>query len=207
MNEVPVFELATLTFKPGCIDQGPALLHPFMASGMAGTLIGSWRSEISRQNLILVLRSFDSPDAMFDDRSSTLTMADPFGCGAVLAALTLEAYAPFPGFEDVPAGNYGPFYEFRSYLIPPTGIAPTLAAWAEMVPRRSEVSRPAFIMYGLDGRTRFTHVWPYSSLAERERLREEALARGVWPPGSAPRWLTERMRSEVFVPTAMSPLQ
>jgi hypothetical protein len=204
---VPVFELATLTFKPDRTPEGPDRVHAFLAARSAGELVGSWRSEISRQNVILVLRRFESAAELFSQRLGMLNATDPFGCADILATLRLEAYAPFDGFEELPPGSYGPYYEFRSYLIPPAGTAPTVAAWSEMVPRRSAVSRPAVIMYGLDGRPRFTHIWPYPTLAERERLRAEALARGVWPPASAPTWLTESMRSEIFLPTELSPLQ
>jgi hypothetical protein len=202
-----VFELATLRFKPECTSLAAGHLHDFMATCHSGLLVGCWRSEISRQNLILVLRRFESIDKLFAHRTEMLESSDPFGCAALLADMSLEAYAPFPGFEEVPPGRDGPYYEFRSYQIPPAGIGPTVAAWSEIVPRRSEVSRPAIIMFGLDGKTRFLHVWPYASLAERQRLREDALARGVWPPASAPRWLTKHMRSEIFMPTEISPLQ
>jgi hypothetical protein len=202
-----VYELATLRFKPDHTPRGLPRVRDFLASQRRGRLVGSWRSEISRQHLLLVLRRFEAIGELFEDREVVLTSSDPFGCGSLLADLSLEAHAPFPGFEDVPPGSMGPYFEFRSYKIPPEGLAPTLEAWSDMVPRRSAVSRPAVIMYGLDGKTRFTHVWPYPSLADRERLRAEALERGLWPPASAPRWLTEAMRSEIFLPTDFSPLQ
>jgi hypothetical protein len=198
-----VYELATLRFKPDHLSQG----LPRVDGRPKGRLIGAWRPEISRQHVLLVVRRFYELGELFEDRQQVLTSSDPFGCGSLLADLALEAHAPFPGFEDVPPGEAGPYYEFRSYKIPPEGLSPTLAAWSETVPRRSELSRPALIMYGLDGKARFTHIWPYSTLAEREQVRAEALRRGLWPPASAPRWLTEAMRSEIFMPADFSPLR
>ncbi len=203
-----LYELATLTFAPGlgtsCV---PAIQVALQQPESAGRLAGCWQSEISRQNLVLLLREFDDAGELDAERRRLLCSSDPFGCGQQLRDLSLESYAPFPGFDAVPTGPRGPYYEFRNYRLPIGGLAPTLAAWSEMVPRRAEVSEPTLIMHALDGRCRFIHIWGYPSLAERERLRAEALSRRVWPPSSAPQWLTTDMTSEVFVPTEISPLQ
>ncbi|MDR1710421.1 MAG: NIPSNAP family protein [Propionibacteriaceae bacterium] len=200
-----VYEFATLTFKVGSTpDRLDGLLDDLAADD--ARLIGVFSSEISRQNTSIVIRRFESLAPLVAARRRTLLSASPYGCDERLTAFSAEAYAPFDGFGDIELGPRGPYYEFRSYLVPPGGIAPTLEAWAEMVPRRSQVSKPTLICYALDGPPRFTHIWGYPTLAERESLRAEALAKGVWPPRSAPRWLTTDMWSELFVPEPQSPL-
>jgi NIPSNAP protein len=200
-----IYELATLTFQVGTTTDRLEGLAGYL-EGDDAQLIGVFNSEISRQNVSLVIRRFEGLPALTEARNRALLSAAPFGCDDRLLGMSVEAYAPFAGFENVRLGKRGPYFEFRSYRVPPGGIAPTLEAWADMVPRRSEVSAPTLIFYALDGPPRFIHIWGYPTLAERESLRAEALARGVWPPKSAPRWLTTDMWSELFVPDAQSPL-
>jgi hypothetical protein len=47
------------------------------------------------------------------------------------------------------------------------------------------------------------HVWPYKDMAERERIRTEAVASGNWPPKIGEFVLN--MRTEIFIPFAFSP--
>ena len=52
----------------------------------------------------------------------------------------------------------------------------------------------------------FVHVWAYNSLDQRAKVRDEARAKGVWPPpGGGDRLLT--MENKILMPSAFSPLQ
>jgi hypothetical protein len=53
--------------------------------------------------------------------------------------------------------------------------------------------------------TRFMHIWPYSSLDERMRLREKAVDDGVWPPPGGPAFLASQ-QSDIYLPAPFSPL-
>jgi hypothetical protein len=61
-------------------------------------------------------------------------------------------------------------------------------------------------MHSLDGEPRFVHVWAYRDLAERERIRAQAFETGVWPAPGAPALLSENLRTELYIPTALSKL-
>ncbi len=202
-----VYELATLTFGPGVGTSKLGGLPGYLDEDPDGVLVGCWQSEISRQNLVLVLRGFPDHESLRLARERVLYSDDPFGCGADLRDFSVETFVPFPGCEAPPPGEHGPYYEFRTYVVPPGGIAPTMAAWAEMVPRRAVVSPPTAIMHAFDGRPRFLHVWGFPTLLDRERWRARVFGEGLWPPSSAPRWLTTEMRSELFLPTDLSPLR
>jgi hypothetical protein len=200
-----VYELATLTFAVGTKPDRLEGLPAYLAQDQ-GELVGVFNSEISRQNLTLVIRRFETLSLLAEARQRALLSPAPFGCDGRLLAFSAEAHAPFPGFEEAPRGPLGPCYEFRSYKVPPGGIGPTLLAWTAILPARSRISKPPLIMYALDGPPRFVHIWAYTSLAQREQLRTQALEQGVWPPSSAPKWLTTEMSSEIFVPDRLSPL-
>lgn len=179
-----------------------ALADP--ASG--GQVLGSWISEFSPQNTILVLRGFDSLDALYSERERVLRLAKPFG-GDDLVAISLESYAQFPGLPSVQPADLGPVYEFRTYNLKIGGLIPTLDAWGRAIPARVAVSPLVTVMYALDGLPRFIHIWAYKSFEQRLALRAKAVEMGVWPAKGAPEWLTTEMTSECYFPTTISPLQ
>ena len=47
------------------------------------------------------------------------------------------------------------------------------------------------------------HIWPYKDIAERDRLRAEAVKQGVWPPKIGE--FVMQQQSEIFVPLSISP--
>ncbi|TMJ55937.1 MAG: hypothetical protein E6G85_02360 [Alphaproteobacteria bacterium] len=54
--------------------------------------------------------------------------------------------------------------------------------------------------------TRFLHIWPCRTLDERARLRDEALADGVWPPLGGPSHLTAQ-QTDIYLPASFSPMR
>src|SRR3989442_13960210 len=52
----------------------------------------------------------------------------------------------------------------------------------------------------------FVHIWAYSSLDQRARVRDDARQKGVWPPPGGPdRLLTQE--NKILLPASFSPLQ
>lgn len=206
------YELTTLTTPVG-YQRGEKLArllsgvtNALAELGCGGTLLGSWLSEFSPQNRILVLRGFDSHDALHAERERVLRLAKPFG-GDELVAISMESYAQFPDLPPIGPADFGPVYEFRTYNLKIGGLVPTLEAWGKAIPNRVKVSPLVTVMYALDGPPRFTHIWAYKSFEDRLAKRAKALDLGVWPAKGAPEWLMTEMKSECYLPTAISPLQ
>lgn len=206
------YELATLS-TPVAHQRGERLAKllsgisgSLAEPGVGGKLLGCWLSEFSPQNRILVLRSFDRLDALHEERERMLRSANPFGGGA-LVSISLESFAQFPDLPPVAPADFGPVYEFRTYHLKIGGLTPTLEAWGKAIPGRTALSPVVTVMYALDGPPRFTHIWAYKSFEHRLDIRAEAVATGAWPAKGAPDWLMTEMKSECYVPTAISPLK
>jgi hypothetical protein len=205
------YELATLTTPVG-YQRGEKLAKTLAGvtsslaePGAGGVLLGSWLSEFSPQNKILVLRGFDSRDALLDERERMLRSANPFG-GGDLVSISMESFTQFPDLPPIRPADFGPVYEFRTYNLKIGGLIPTLEAWHKAIPARAALSPIVTVMYALDGPPRFTHVWAYKSFEHRLAVRAEAVETGVWPAKGAPEWLMTEMKSECYLPTAISPL-
>ena len=205
---MPIYELVTLTLRSGTV-RNPARFAEVQASITAfigGATLGCFLAEFGPQNRVTMLREFESIEAVFAERQRVLRHAEPFVPAALLTGMNFETFVQFPGLPPIRPGAHGPYYEFRTYVMKTGGLAPTIAAWQGAIPGRAKLSPLITVMHSLDGEPRFVHVWGYRDLAQREAIRAEAFASGVWPAPGAPCWLTENLKTELFTPTAISRL-
>ena len=118
-----------------------------------------------------------------------------------------EIVVPFSFVPEVRPGKVGPIFELRYYTLKPGTLPDVAQGWEAKLPERMKLS-PVVLPGGVEfGRANgFVHVWAYSSLDQRARVRDEARQQGVWPPpGGSDRLLTQE--NKVLLPSAFSPLQ
>ena len=86
-------------------------------------------------------------------------------------------------------------------------LPPTIEAWRKSVPGRLPLSPVLAAMTSVTGAvTRFMHIWPYKSFDERARLRDKAVADGVWPPPGGPSHLLSQ-QVDIYLPAPFSPMR
>jgi hypothetical protein len=142
-----------------------------------------WYSEIGALNRIMIIRAAADPAADLDRRRATLTEPSSLGIGEFIVEMTMDTYVFFDFIEPMRPGQFGPWYEVRSYMLKPDGLSPTMELWRKAVPGRKAVSPLLAAMTSVTGTvTRFLHIWPYPTLDERVRLRAKAVDDGVSPP-------------------------
>ena len=124
------------------------------------------------------------------DRDGVAQDANPFGCLELTERpLDRHVRASFPSCRRSSPASYGPIFEVRTYLLKPTGLPPTIAAWEKQAPVRMKLSPILAAMYSVTGEvTRFMHIWPYPDLVtratdaeNRNRNRRLAAARRTGP--------------------------
>jgi len=206
------YELATMTLPFGTAGQAATNVQAFATAPEAqGELLGCWFTDIGVLNQMIVLRGFDTLDALQAERDRTQQNANPFGCGEIYQTLEQHSYKGFPWMKPVrpsaESGITGPVYEIRTYGIKTGGVQPTIDLWEQYVPARDKLSPCIVAMVALDGPLRFTNIWAYDSLNARSQIRGEAVAQGIWPPKGGPAHLTTNMVSTITMPTAVSPLK
>jgi hypothetical protein len=95
-------------------------------------------------------------------------------------------------------------YEFRTYDLKPHMQPEFEKRFGEAYEKRKQFSPlAAFWHTEIGPLNQVIHVWPYKDLAERDRIRAEAVKAGVWPPKTSE--LIARQRSEIFLPFSFSP--
>jgi hypothetical protein len=199
------YDVTIAAVRPGTHPQALAVLEKTLAGD--SDLLACWYSDIGALNRILIIRKSADADAAIENRFAALSAKSPFGIGEFITELSLDTYVPFDFMPPLRPGTFGPCYEVRSYILKPNGLAPTIELWRKAVPARARVSPLLAAMVAVTGAAiRFMHVWPYKTYDERARLREKAVADGVWPPPGGPGHLISQ-QADIYLPAAFSPLR
>lgn len=111
--------------------------------------------------------------------------------------------APYsPALGEAKLGN---IYEIRTYTVKAGTINQMVDVWGKSLEERLKLSPLAAVWYSeLGPLNQFIHIWPYKDMAERDRIREEALKLSSWPPPS--RQFLVKQESAIVVPASFSPL-
>lgn len=181
-----LYEIATLG---GSVFARNALAgaRDWMNNAAAGRLLGIWHTDIGSIGEVLILRVFESDDELLAERNRALMSEDPFGSASAKVRLSMESYALFPFLPDPVPRAYGGTFEIRTYHLKPGGLPGTMAGWeAAIAPAHAYTDHLVAALYAIDGLPRITHIWGFDSVEERNRLRREHYAAGLWPPIGAP---------------------
>jgi len=198
-----------VTLMSTAVGRTPAALDTIgraVTAPGAAKLFACWYCEIGAVGDVLLLRGYDSAEALHEDRQRMVIDGDPFGLGDMIESVSRQSFAQFPFLGDIASGKLGPFYEVRVYQTTRPGIAATIELWREAVPHRVNISPLVTAMYAVDGAVpRFMHVWSFPSLDARAALRQQAFDSGMWPPKGGLVHL-RRFSSSIYLPAAFSPL-
>ncbi len=99
-------------------------------------------------------------------------------------------------------------YELRQYTFR-SGTLPDISKnWADSVPDRVKLS-PLVLLGSVEfgpSASSFIHIWPYTSMAERNEVRRKASEARSWPPaGGCEHYLTQT--NKLLLPSLFSPAQ
>jgi len=201
-----LYDVMTITVQPGSASQALAKLERALGrQSLRGELLTCWLSEIGALNRILLIRGYADINALESDRRTITSQADPFELGELVTAADLDLYVPFEFVDPMRPGSKAAFYEVRTYGLKPDALTPTKEAWRQALPERVKLSRVLMAMHTTGPTPRFMHIWPYESLADRQRIRGEAVARGLWPPRGGPGRLSSQ-QTDIYIPAAFSPI-
>src|ERR1051325_11819488 len=202
------YDVTIITVKPKTHGKVlPPLERLLKANPRKGEFLACLACEIGDLNQILVLHHYTSEADLAADRDAVARDANPYGCLDLTEKRSTNTFHQFPFLAPLKAGTYGPIFEVRTYLLKPTGLPPTLAAWEKQAPVRQKLSPILAAMYSTTGEvTRFMHIWPYPDLVTRANIRKTAIETKVWPPAGGPEQLAA-MHNDIYLPAAFSPIR
>jgi hypothetical protein len=199
------YDVTIVTVRPGT--------HPKALGALDGTLgkdanlLACWYSEIGALNQILIIRGVADPAAAVAQRMELLRSSNPLGIGELVTGISVDTYVSFDFMPPLKAGEIGPCFEVRTYVLKTGGLSVTTELWRKAVPARMKLSPILAAMSSVTGTVaRFMHIWPYKTLDERARLRGKAIADGVWPPPGGPDQLAIQ-QTDIYLPAPFSPIR
>jgi hypothetical protein len=204
-----IIEMRTYTLKPGNIPTFEERFGSALAIRQKfSKLAAFWHTEVGPLNQVIHVWPYDS----LDQRASVRAEASKAeGWPPNTRELTLEQrseiFLPAPFSPPLEPRQLGGIYEIRMYTYAPGTLPAVMERWAEKVPGRIALSPLVGAWYSeLGGLNKWCHIWAYKDAGERGRIRAEAVAKGVWPPGGPPGALLKQ-ENMLVVPAAFSPLK
>ena len=207
-----IYEVRTYTLRPGTVAEFESRFekrHPFREKH--SKLGAFWHTEMGPLNQVVHVWEYDDLDHR--TRAREAASKDPDlqklqGGAEFVVEQQSDIVTPAPFMHPLGSRDYGTgnVYEMRMYNYAPGDIPKVMTAWEKAMPQREEYSPLAGCWQSeLGGLNRFTHVWVYENLNERDRIRAESSAAGHWPPqaGVGP----VRQENKILVAAPFSPVR
>lgn len=206
-----IIEMRTYQLKPGSVPTyeerfGKALPQREKFSKLAAF----WHTEVGPLNQVIHVW----PYASFEERTRVRAEAvktggwPPPDTRDFLVSQQSELFVPAPFSPALEPRALGGLYEIRMYTYAAGTIPGMMERWAEKLPERLKLSPLVGAWQSeLGGLNKWVHIWAYKDAAERQRIRAEAVARGIWPPGQAQPGALLKMENMLVVPASFSPLR
>lgn len=202
-----IVEMQTILLKPKSqklVEQRFEQALP--ARNKLSRLAAFWHTEVGTLNQIILMWPYASLAERERIQAEATRLPDwppDFREFSFAEESTILVPTPFsPPLEPRKLGN---LYEIRSYTYRSGSIPAVIERWSNMMDERLKLSPLAGCWYSDIGPLhRWVHIWPYANAAERDRIRAEAVARGIWPPDTTEFML--KMENILAVPAPFSPL-
>ena len=208
-----IYEIRTYTLRTGAVPEFEDRYQKRLALRERHSKLGAfWHTDFGPLNQVVHVYPYD--DLAHRTRVRAAMAADaernalPGGQDLIIAQET-EIVIPAPFMRPLGSRDYGTgnVYEMRTYTYGPGDLPKVLDAWGKAVPAREELSPLAACWTSeIGGLNRFTHIWAYKDLGERERVRAASRAPGRnWPPQSGVRPI--RQENKLLIPAPFSPVR
>ncbi len=205
-----IIEVRTYQLKPGTLAEaekrfGAALPIREKHSKLAAF----WHTEVGALNQIIHVWQYDS----FAQRAEVRAAASkeegwPPPIREFVVSQQSEVFVPAPFSPPLVPRDIGPVFEIRRYTIAPGAMRGVMDRWATKVEERVKLSPLVGAWHSeLGGLNKWVHIWAYKDAAERQRIRADAVARGLWPPGSGATGAIIAQENMLVAPASFSPIR
>lgn len=207
-----IYEMRTYDLKPRSL---PEFIQRFGEAyekrKRLSPLAAFWHTEIGPLNQVVHIWPYKDLAERARIRAEALAAGGwPPPTAEFVVRMQSEIYIPWPDSPLLPEGEFGPYFELRTYTLRPGDQAKMQKTWARSLPVRQKISPCIATWFSeLGGLNKFVHIWPYKNLDDRTRARKAALETGQWPPKPDPEepYNTDAQETRILLPAAFSPLR
>jgi hypothetical protein len=203
-----IYEMRTYTLKPGSVAEFEKRWAPMVeARQKLSPLAGLWHTEVGPLNEMIHIWPYESVEERNRIRAQAVEQGIwPPNTRDLIVKQRSEILTPAPFMRPMEPRQLGNIYEMRIYTYQTGAIPEVIKRWSEALPHREKFSPLAACWYSEFGElNRWIHLWPYESMAERDRIRAEAVKDGRWPANTR-EWMVSQ-ETKILVPAAFSPMR
>ena len=203
-----IYEIRTYTLTPGSIPEFEKRFEKSLTNRLKySELAAFWHTDIGPLNQVIHVWPYENLEHRAETRQRALQEQDwPPNTGEFIVSMQSEIFNPAPFSPKLGGGQkLGNIYEMRMYQYQPGAVKEVTQRWEKgLAGGRLEISPIAACMWSEVGRLNFwVHIWPYDSMEERDRVREESFKLETWPPGT--REFMVSMENKIMMPATFSP--
>jgi hypothetical protein len=205
-----IIEVRTYQLRPGSVAEAEKRFGEALpAREKHSRLAAFWHTEVGPLNQIIHVWAYDS----FEHRTSVRAAASkeagwPPAIREFVISQQSEVFLPAPFSPPLEPRQVGPVFEIRQYTLAAGGIPGMIERWTPKIEERVKLSPLVGAWYSEFGAlNKWCHIWAYRDAAERQRIRGDAVARGIWPPRGGQPGGTLRQENMLVVPAAFSPIR
>ena len=205
-----IIEVRTYALKPGTLAEvekrfGEALPPRLKLSPLAAF----FHTEVGALNEITHIWTYDNLDQRLAIRAEAIKAGIwPPKIGEFVTNMQSELFLPAPFSPSLTPREVGPLFEIRAYTLAPGGIPGMIERWSGKIEERVKLSPLVGAWYSeLGALNKWVHIWAYKDAGERQRVRADAIARGIWPPGGGPAGGMLKQENKLVMPASFSPIR
>jgi hypothetical protein len=205
-----IIEVRTYQLKPGSVPE----VEKRWAEGLPAReklskLAAFWHTEVGPLNEITHVWTYDSLEHRTAIRAEAIrTGVWPPKTSEFILTMQSEIFLPAPFSPALEPRDVGPLFEIRAYTLAPGGIPGMIDRWSTKIGERTKLSPLVGAWYSEFGAlNKWVHIWAYKDAAQRQAIRLDAIARGIWPPGGGPAGGMLKQENKLVMPAAFSPIR
>jgi hypothetical protein len=205
-----IIEVRTYQLKPGSVAE----VEKRWAEGLPAReklskLAAFWHTEVGPLNEITHVWTYDSFEHRTAIRAEAIrTGVWPPKTSEFILTMQSEIFLPAPFSPALEPRDVGPLFEIRAYTLAPGGIPGMIDRWSTKIEARTKLSPLVGAWYSEFGAlNKWVHIWAYKDAAQRQSVRSDAIARGIWPPGGGPAGGMLKQENKLVMPAAFSPIR
>ena len=172
-------------------------------------LAAFWHTEVGKLNQVIHVWPYDSFEQRVQVRAAAAASPHwPPPTREFIVEQQSELFVPAPFSPPLEPRQLGGIYEIRMYMFAAGAIPGVIERWSEKIGERVKLSPLVGAWYSEIGPlNKWVHIWAYQDDDHRAQVRAEAVAKGVWPPGSAAAGVLLKQENMLVVPASFSPLR
>jgi hypothetical protein len=205
-----IVEMRTYTLKPGSTPTvverfGKALPNRTKLSPLAAF----WTTDVGPLNQIIHVWCYEDSATRDKIRAqSTKLEGWPPEIHEFVVDQETKIMIPAPFSPPLEPRQLGGIYEIRTYIYKPRSIPHVIESWSAAIGERTKLSPLVGAFYSEVGvLNQYVHIWAYKDAGERQRIRAEAVAKGIWPPKSKVADILVKQSNALCIPAPFSPLR